>query len=324
MRQTSFGKTDLTVSVLGLGCSCLGGNLQKGDRQQATKTLQAALDAGINFYDTADSYGQGQSERLLGQTFKAQRDRVIFATKAGYQLSSAGSILAKAKPLLKPLVRLLKARQGGSLDKARGSMLRQDFSKPYLVKSVEGSLRRLQTDYLDVFQLHSPPTEVLRQGDVFETLANLKQQGKIRYCGVSCETLADAHLCFNYSGLSVLQVEINLLSQAGIQDLLSIAQEQGIAIVARQPFASGRLFRGSDEPVEQTVLEHYQRLAQQWDCSLAHLALQFVAQIEGVSVVIAGANTPAHLADNVHALQSKSLTPEQMTQLTQTQPAPLS
>jgi aryl-alcohol dehydrogenase-like predicted oxidoreductase len=105
---------------------------------------------------------------------------------------------------------------------------------------------------------------------------------------------------------------------------LSIAQEQGIAIVARQPFASGRLFRGSDEPVEQTVLKHYQRLAQQWDRSLAHLALQFVAQIEGVSVVIAGANTPAHLADNVHALQSKSLTPEQMTQLTQTQPAPLS
>jgi aryl-alcohol dehydrogenase-like predicted oxidoreductase len=151
MKQNIFGTTELTVSTLGLGCSCLGGNLHKGNYRDGVATLQAALDAGVNFYDTASSYGQGQSELLLGKAFKQHRDQVILATKAGYCLSSARSLLAKAKPILKPLVSRFKSTSGSSIAKARSSLQRQDFTVDYLTQSIEGSLKRLQTDYLDLF-----------------------------------------------------------------------------------------------------------------------------------------------------------------------------
>lgn len=310
MEKSIFGNTDLAVSALGLGCSRLGGNLQGGSRQQAIATLQKALEEGINFYDTADSYGQGQSERLLGKAFKSKREAVIFATKAGYSLSPMGALAAKVKPILKPLVQMLKPKSG-SLAQAKGSLLRQDFSADYLTKSVEGSLRRLQTDYLDLFQLHSPPSDVIKAGEAFDTLARLQQQGKLRYYGVSCDTLEDAMLCLKAPGVSALQVEVSLLEQRAISTLLPAAQAAGIAIIARQPFASGKLFSGSEDPAEQTALEQFSVLAKQSERSLSHLALQFVHQLEGVSVVIAGANSVKHLADNMSALTAP-LTTEQV------------
>ncbi|MEN8446474.1 MAG: aldo/keto reductase [Cyanobacteria bacterium J06555_13] len=130
MEKSIFGKTHLTVAALGLGCSRLGGNLQGGSRRQAITTLQKSLDEGINFYDTADSYGQGQSERLLAKAFKNKRDQVIISTKAGYSLSPVGVLAAKVKPILKPLVQMLKPKSG-SLAQAKGSLLRQDFSTGY-------------------------------------------------------------------------------------------------------------------------------------------------------------------------------------------------
>ncbi|NEP19361.1 MAG: aldo/keto reductase [Leptolyngbya sp. SIO4C1] len=313
MQQRPFGQTNLAVSSLGLGCSRLGGNLQDGNRQQAIKTLQKALDAGINFYDTADSYGQGQSERLLGKAFKKSRDRVILATKAGYCLSPMGSLASRVKPILKPLVRLLKPKSS-SLAQAKGSLLRQNFTRDYLIQSVESSLRRLQTDHLDLFQLHSPSTAILQAGEIFETLAVLKQQGKLRYYGVSCETLEDALFCLQVPGISALQVEINLLDQRAISELLPRAKQAGIAIVARQPFASGKLFQNPVNSPESACIERYSQLAQQYDRSLSHLALQFVHQLEGVSTVIAGANSISHLTDNVSALEA-ALSPEQMNTL---------
>lgn len=314
MKKNLFGQTDLNVTALGLGCSRLGGNLQGGNHKQTMATLQKALDAGINFYDTADSYGQGQSEKLLGKAFKTRREQVIFATKAGFCLSPMGALATKVKPVLKPLVRLLKP-QRGSLAQAKGSLLRQNFSQDYLTQAVEGSLRRLQTDYLDLFMLHSPPTDIIKAGAAFETLSQLKQHGKLRYYGVSCETAEDALLCLDAPGVSALQVEINLLDQRMITALLPTAQESGIAIVARQPFASGKLFQGSDDPAEQAKIEHYRGLASQCDRTLSHLALQFVHQLDGVSVVLAGANNVKHLNDNLTALAAAPLTSAQMDSL---------
>ncbi|MEM6256430.1 MAG: aldo/keto reductase [Cyanobacteria bacterium P01_D01_bin.156] len=313
MENNTFGKTDIAVTKLGLGCSRLGGNLQGGNRKQAIATLEQALDKGINFYDTADSYGQGQSERLLGKAFKGKRDRVILVSKAGYCLSPVGALAAKVKPILKPLVRMLKP-QSGSLAQAKGSLLRQDFSKDYLIKSVEGSLRRLQTDHLDMFMLHSPPAETIKTEEVFDTLAMLKQQGKFRYYGISCDNLEDALLSLEAPGVSALQVEINLLDQRAVVDLLPAAKKAGIAIVARQPFASGKLFMGSEDSSEQADIDRFREIARQCDLKLSHLALQFVNQLEGVSVVLAGANSTQHLTDNI-AAQKSALLPEQMDTL---------
>jgi aryl-alcohol dehydrogenase-like predicted oxidoreductase len=317
MQYRTFGSTDLKVSELGLGCSRLGGNLQSGNEKDSVAALQQALEQGINFYDTADSYGQGKSEQLLGKTFKQKRDQVIFATKAGYTLSSLGGFAASLKPLLKPLVQLLRAKKQ-TLAQARGSLLRQNFTPEYLIQAVEGSLRRLQTDYLDLFQLHSPPTALLEAGEVWQTLDLLKQQGKIRYYGVSCETVADALLCLRHPELSSVQVEMNLLEPAAIAQILPLAVQASKAVIARQPFASGRLLKsGSADPVDEgasvTKAQKYQDFAQQHSRTLVQTALQFVLQQQGVSVVIAGASSPKHLQENLQALQAAPLTAAELT-----------
>jgi aryl-alcohol dehydrogenase-like predicted oxidoreductase len=270
------------------------------------------LEQGINFYDTADSYGQGKSERLLGQTFKQKRDQVIFATKAGYTLSSLGGLAASIKPLLKPLVQLLRAKKQ-SLSQARRNLLRQNFASDYLIQAVEASLQRLQTDYLDLFQLHNPATALLESGEVWQTLDLLKQQGKIRYYGVSCATLADALLCLRHPGLSSVQVEMNLLEPAAIAQLLPSALQANKAVIARQPFASGRLLKTESaaftgEGTADARSQKYQDFAQKHSRTLVQTALQFVLQQRGVAVVIAGSSSPRHLQENLQALQTPPLT----------------
>ena len=299
MEYRQFGKTDLRVSSMGLGCARLGGNLNGGNKQEAVKMLHLALDSGINFYDTADSYGQGQSEALLGKTFENRRDEVILASKAGYYLSPLGNLAAKFKPILKPLVRSLRSLKSSSngdsssLPDARSSVLRQSFTSEYLSKSIEGSLKRLQTSYLDLFQLHSPPTEVLQSPQVWQTLESLKSQGKIRYYGVSVDTIEDALICLEQPGLSSIQLEINLLNQKAIALILPTAKQQDVAIVARQPFASGQLLT-KEKDISASL--HSER-------NFWQTALQFVLQQDGVSVVIPGASSCQHLQSNLEALE---------------------
>lgn len=298
MKYQQFGNTDLEVSVIGLGCSRLGGNLKGGNKQEAVKMLHLALDSGINFYDTADSYGQGQSETLLGKTFKHQRDKVIFASKAGYSLSPLGSIAAKFKPVLKPIVQSLRSLKSSSnsnsLGDAKASVLRQNFDRNYLITAVEGSLKRLQTDYLDLFQLHSPPSEILQEAEVWQTLELLKKSGKIRYYGVSCDEIDDALYCLQQPGLASIQLEINWLQSKAIAEVLPPAQQQQVAVVARQPFASGKVFDSGKEILADLPSAR----------NISQAALQFVLQQSGVSVVIPGASSCQHLKDNLAALDS--------------------
>jgi aryl-alcohol dehydrogenase-like predicted oxidoreductase len=315
MQYKKFGTTDLEVSAMGLGCSRLGGSFGGSGDKEAIATLQQAFDSGINFYDTADSYGQGKSEILLGRTFKNKRDQVIFSTKAGYCLSAAGSLAAKVKPLVKPLIGVIKGvlkSQNSSLDQARGSFLQQDFSADYLKQSVEGSLKRLGTDYIDLFQLHSPPSVELQSGEVFSTLDILQKQGKIRYYGVSCDTIEDALLCLQYPHVSSIQVEINLLEQRAIQQLLPNAQAK--AIIARQPFASGRLLKLDDDLTadDHVKVGQYLQLSANAARPITQFALQFLLQLEEISVVIPGASRPTHLQDNLAALSAPPLTAEEM------------
>ncbi|AFZ44030.1 aldo/keto reductase [Halothece sp. PCC 7418] len=301
MEYRPFGNTSLKASVIGLGCSRLGGNLSQGNRKEAVKMLHFALDSGVNFYDTADSYGQGQSEILLGKTLKSHREQVILATKAGYFLSPLGKVAAKFKPIVKPVARSLRAvksspGKANSLSNVRSSLLRQNFNQRYIIKAVEKSLKRLQTDYLDLFQLHSPPTDILQTTEIWQTLETLKQQGKIRYYGVSCDTVEDAFICLQQPNLSSLQLEINALKQDAITQILPLAKQNNVAIIARQPFASGQL---------STKRRQEKR-------NLFQTALQFVLQQEGVSVVIPGASSCQHLKSNLDSLKATPLSAEEL------------
>src|SRR4051812_7379479 len=192
MERRPFGTTGLMVSAIGVGCSRIGGVFSAGSsRRDELDLLRGAIDAGINFLDTADLYSQGQSEILVGKAIKGRRDQVVVATKGGYVVPSSSQLLSRAKPLLRPVVRTLKIKKPAAGGPGPAPVMVQDFSPHYLRGAVEASLRRLHTDYIDVYQLHSPPRAVVEAGDFVPVLEELQAQGKIRHFGIGADD-ADA------------------------------------------------------------------------------------------------------------------------------------
>jgi aryl-alcohol dehydrogenase-like predicted oxidoreductase len=298
IRSRQFGRTDLTLSEFGLGCARIGG-IFKSEPQEFIHILSAALDAGITFFDTSNIYSQGESETLIGRAFRHRRDEVVIASKAGYVLPSQRRLIARIKPIVRPLMRALGVSRQHLPAAVRGS-LSQDFSPGHLRTSVEDSLRRLRTDRIDLFQLHSPPVDVVAAGGWVEALETLRQQGKIRYYGVSCDSVEAAAAALRHSGVSAIQVPINLLERAAIP-VLATAREQGVGVIARECLANGLLAKElshseirpycrSDEESEDKArqLDHYRRTAAERGCSLPQLALQFVTQLDGVSTTLIG------------------------------------
>ena len=179
VRVKNFGNTDLQVSEIGLGCARLGGMLaqNQGRGESPLTLLHKAFEAGITLFDTADMYTQGESETLIGQAFRAKRDKVVIASKGGYCLPAQRKLLARVKPLIRPLARALGISRGNLPSSVSGT-ISQDFSPGYLSGAIEASLRRLQTDYLDLYQLHSPPGTVIAAGEWVEALEKLKLRAK--------------------------------------------------------------------------------------------------------------------------------------------------
>lgn len=302
MQLRAFGKTDLMVSEFGLGCARIGGIFQS-DTAGFIHLLSAARDAGINFFDTADMYSQGESEALIGRAFRGLRGRVVIASKAGYALPKRRRLAARLKPVLRPVIRLLGIRRDRLPSGTRGA-LSQDFSPAYLREAVEGSLRRLRTDYLDLFQLHSPPAEVVEKGEWEPALEALKRAGKIRYYGVSCDSMEAGLAALRYPGVSSLQFPLNLFERRATKDLLPRARASGVAGIARECLANGILAKRTEDvdlaSYCQSPEEHSLREVELADCrrralesghSLTHLALDYVARTNGVAVSLLGARS---------------------------------
>ncbi|MGO9838154.1 MAG: aldo/keto reductase [Polyangiaceae bacterium] len=299
VRVRAFGNTDLAVSEFGLGCARIGGIFQQ-DTRGFLNLLSAAREAGINFFDTADMYSQGESEVLIGRAFQRVRSKVVIASKAGYCLPSRRKVAARLKPLLRPIIQLLGIRRDRLPSGARGA-LAQDFSPGYLRRAVEGSLRRLRTDYIDLFQLHSPSADVVARGEWASTLDALKKAGKIRHYGVSCDTVEAGLAALRYPGVSSLQFNLNLLEQGAADALLPEARAKGVAGIAREVLANGLLVkraeeidlaaycRSSDEQKRrEEQLSRLRQRAQEMRISLARLALDYVVGVDGVSVSLIG------------------------------------
>jgi aryl-alcohol dehydrogenase-like predicted oxidoreductase len=326
MNERPFGNTDLKVSALGLGTGRLGATLKQGTDRDSIAMLQEALDSGITFYDTADSYGQGKSEELIGRAFKGRRDQVVLATKTGYRLSSAAGVAARLKPVLRPLLRSLKPLRRVAAS-ARSSQMSQDFSPGHVNEAIDGSLRRLQTDHVDLYQLHSPPTAALRDGEVFAVLDALRAAGKVRYYGVSCLTVEDAALALRHPGVSAVQVTINLLERQAVDTLLPLARERGTAVIARQPLAGGLLAQSESEILAQAAVVDRDQLRQELRAaaafgflasgsrSLVQAAIQFVLGQDGVSVVLPGISSVGHLREAVGALTAPPLTNQELAMI---------
>lgn len=208
MNTRPFGATGRTVSEVGLGCWQIGGNWGDVSDETALQTLRAALDAGTTLFDTADVYGAGRSETLIGRFLKETRAPLYIATKLG-----------RSSPPGWP----------------------DNFTRAGIRQHTEASLKRLGVDTLDLTQLHCIPFDVLQRGEVFEHLRELKREGKIRDFGVSVESMDEALFCVKQAGVASLQIIFNLFRQKPAHVLFDEAKRRNIALLVRLPLASGLL-----------------------------------------------------------------------------------
>jgi aryl-alcohol dehydrogenase-like predicted oxidoreductase len=325
MKFKEFGKTGMTVSEIGFGGSRIGGFFaDKRSGKDTLSVLRKALDNGITFYDTADMYAQGESESLIGAAFRGRRDQVIIATKGGYCLPAQRNLMKWIKPLLRPIVHALGLKRS-KLPLGISGKLSQDFSPSYLTRALESSLKRLQTDYIDLYQLHSPGAHFMQSNafdEALHTLEKLKRQGKIRFYGVATEVSEDAPLCLSAAGISSVQLGFGLLDLETLdQGTLANAGARGLAIIARGCFGGGLLKESLDEAQLKAATSKWQRvvalrsLSKSMGRSLLDSALQFCLATPAVSVTLLGMHTESQLRDNLCYVQASPLNGEEYAAL---------
>lgn len=208
MKERILGNHGFRTSEIGLGCWQLGGDWgDKLNKKQATSILEEAVKNGINFFDTADVYGNGRSEKLIGDYIKQSKATIRVATKFG----------------------------------RNANVYPNNYTEQALRKSVDNSRKRLNADCIDLLQLHCIPTEELKKGAIFDWLRTLKNEGKITHFGASVESVDQGLICLEQEGLQSLQVIYNIFRQKLTHELLPYAYKKGVGIIVRLPLASGLL-----------------------------------------------------------------------------------
>lgn len=299
MRYRQFGNTGLLVSEIGFGAWAIGGGAMIGntaigwgdaDDAVSTAAIHEALDAGINFFDTADIYGLGHSEELLGNTI-ADKKEIIIATKVG--------------------------------NVSRNEQFTADYSREYILTACEASLRRLQRNVIDYYQLHSARMEHLQNGECIEVMQQLQLQGKIRYWGISLNTfdpLPEAAFFINNRIGNGFQLVLNLLNQRSLP-LLKQSAENGYGVIVRMAlqfglltgkFDTGTDFSANDHrknrlvkeviDISNKALEPVWALCKKYNCSKTQLALSYILSYPEVSTIIAGIRTAEQVQLNTTGL----------------------
>jgi aryl-alcohol dehydrogenase-like predicted oxidoreductase len=296
MKQRSLGNTGINISEVGLGCWQFGGDFGPIADETAFNVMQAAVDNGIRFFDTADVYGAGRSESLIGEFLKGCREPVFVATKFG---------------------RLPGVYPDG-------------YSEDALRRAVDAALKRLNVDALDLLQLHCVPIEILRQGHVFDWLRRVQEEGLIRHFGASVETDEQAMLCLEQEGMVSLQIIFNIFRQKPLERLLPAARARGVGIIVRLPLASG-LLSGRytrDTRFAETDHRNYNRDGKAFsvgetfaglpldkgvaltdelkryvpdNMTMAQMALRWILDHDAVSTIIPGASSPEQAKANTVA-----------------------
>jgi len=293
MKYRDLGNTGIKVSEIGFGAWAIGGpsaasgtplGWGRTSDDESLAAIRRARDLGVTFFDTADSYGFGRSESLLGIVLPRKRQDVVIATKVGNIRSSTGA-------------------------------LKKDFTKQHIFYAVDSSLKRLRTDYIDLYQLHNPTIDELQREHIQEAMDRLQELGKIRYWGVSISTPEEGIEIIHRGWGYTLQVLYNALNQAPAAELFPLAKQKGYGIIARVPLASGLLTGkvrpdtvfGSDD-IRQNFLtpkrleEAIPRVDEARSIiggsarSLTEGALRFVLDNDAVSTTIPGAK-------NVHQVE---------------------
>lgn len=261
-------RSGLTASLLGLGCSRLGSTLSGCTGAAAERLLQHALAAGVTLFDTANIYGQGESERLIGAALRGRRDEAVIVTKAGQRFTTAQRMAALAKAPLRQMARRLPGLRD-AIASRRAAPLPRDYSPRHLQGSIEASLRRLQTERIDLFLLHSPSAAAVERGEAFEMLGRLVQQGKLRAWGVSCDDAEGATAALRVPAMAALQIPLSV-AQA-MRPALEAAAAQGVGLMMREIFAGQAGTPAAREAALQAALGFPQAIALVGTTSAAHL-----------------------------------------------------
>ena len=295
MKKNRLGTSDLIVGEIGLGCMSLG-----TDESQVIPLLHEALDLGINFLDTADIYDNGHNEELIGKAIKGRRSEVIIASKVGNTRVEG---------------------QDG---------LVWNPSKAHIMEAVKDSLRRLQTDYIDLYQLHGGTLDD-NMDETIEAFAQLKREGLIREYGISSirpnvirEYVDRAHI------VSVMS-QYSILDRRPEEEVLPLLTQKGISAIVRGAVASGALADGREDKAQKGYLdisgEDVVSLRQQLepltqaDRSLSQTAIQYVLSHPAVAVLAAGASSSQQLRENVEAASSPALTYDELQLIRSIRPA---
>ncbi|NJL56146.1 aldo/keto reductase [bacterium] len=304
MQYRTFGRTGWQVSAVGFGAWAIGGSWGHVDETDAIAALHEAIDQGVNFIDTADVYGDGRSERLIAQVRKERSETLYIATKAGRRLDPH---------------------------------VTEGYNRENLTAFVERSLKNLDTEALDLLQLHCPPTPVYYQPEVFGVLDDLVAAGKLRYYGVSVEKVEEALKAIAYPNVYSVQIIFNMFRHRPAELFFREAQARRVAVIARVPLASGLLTgkmsqqstfaqddhrsfnrHGAAFDVGETFsgVEDFERGLQAVEelralvpegVSMAQFALRWILMFEAVSSVIPGAKNRQQARDNSAATDLPAL-----------------
>lgn len=231
MMQREFGQNGAALPVLGLGCSRIGSLGNPVPIRDIRALLERALDLGVNLLDTADIYGQGDSEREIGRLLAGRRDRAFVVTKVGKRFSRKMRLMRPLKPLLKPLLATKSAKS--AVVGQRDANLATDFSPEHITAAAEDSLRRLNFDSVDALLLHSPSaTEITPAAG--DALAALKKAGKVRHFGISCDDLPALKAALEIPGVELLELPLDVIDAAIEMRLSDVIRKRSIGVLARE------------------------------------------------------------------------------------------
>jgi aryl-alcohol dehydrogenase-like predicted oxidoreductase len=308
MQYRELGRTGYKVSEVSFGAWAIGGSWGAVSDEDAIAALHKAIDMGVNFIDTADGYGDGRSEKLIAQALKDRSEEVYVATKMGRRLNPH---------------------------------VADGYNKENFTQFVERSLKNLDTDCLDLVQLHCPPSAVYYRPEVFGALDDLVQKGKIRYYGVSVERVEEAIAAMNYEGVQTVQIIFNMFRHRPSELFFDLAKQKKIGILARVPLASGLLtgkmkpntqfadddhrkfnrhgeafdkgetFSGVDYDTALKAVDELRGLVSE-NTTMAQMALRWILMFDAVSCVIPGAKNPSQAEDNIKASDLPAFTDEAM------------
>lgn len=308
MNYRELGRTGWKVSEISLGAWAFGGDWGTVTDEEALAAMHKAVEMGINFIDTADVYGGGRSEQLIAKFLKETSETVYVATKAGRFLSPH---------------------------------VADGYNKENLTRFVESSLKNLETDCLDLVQLHCPPTDVYYRPEVFGALDDLLAAGKIRHYGVSVEKVEEALKAIEYPNVQTVQIIFNMFRHRPAGLFFEQAKQRRVGVLARVPLASGLLagkmtaqttfedsdhrnynrqgdafdvgetFSGVDFSTGLQAVEELKPLVPQ-STTMAQFALRWILMFDAVTCAIPGGKRPAQVEDNARAADLPPLTDAQM------------